>query len=387
MVSLVEVRCLNRTETTKSPTDFGDFRTSTCDQAVQSNSGLGGFNEDRFPICVRESMEEYLTLVDDVLREGSYKPNRTGVDTIAGFSRQYEIDLAAGFPLVTTKDLSGFRWNSLIHEFLWYLSGDEHIRDLREETSIWDAWADDQGHLDTAYGRFWRRYPIPNDGQRLPGESWPDPDNPWVTEEGTFDQIGYAINQLRENPHSRRIVVSAWHPANAAVSTLPPCHYSFTFNVQNGRLHTHLTQRSGDVALGVPFNIAAYALLTLVIARETNLQPGRFAHTIVDAHVYCGSGQRGKWYEENLTQLQERLASVTDRADYLDVREWVNESAPREEQSNLDHVPGLLLQCSRTPRERPEIEVANVPLDALSFDDIELVEYDPAPAIEFEVAE
>ncbi|MEF8773947.1 MAG: thymidylate synthase [Halobacteriales archaeon] len=332
-------------------------------------------------------MQQYLDLVDDVLQSGVHKPNRTGVDTISAFSRQYEVDLLEGYPLLTTKDLSGFRWNSLIHEFLWYLSGEQHIRDLREETSIWDAWADEDGHLDTAYGRFWRRYPVPDENDRLPGETWPEDGHRWLNDEGTFDQLQYAIDQLRENPNSRRIVVSAWHPANSSVSTLPACHYTFVFNVQGDRLNTQLTQRSGDVALGIPFNVAAYALLTQVIAGLTDLQPGRFAHTVVDAHVYAGEGDRGAWYGDNLDSLQGKLDAVETREDYLAVRDWVEETAPPEDEAGYDHVPGLLLQASREPRERPRIEVAEKPLDELAFEDVQLHDYDPAPGIDFEVAE
>jgi thymidylate synthase len=332
-------------------------------------------------------MRQYLDLVTDVLGSGTYKPNRTGVDTIAAFSRHYAVDLDAGFPLLTTKDLSGARWNSLLHELVWYLSGDEHIRDLREETGIWDAWADEAGRLDTAYGRFWRRFPVPDEG--LPGESWPDEDHRWRNDEGTFDQIAYALDQLRETPESRRIVISAWHPANAAVSTLPPCHYTFVLNVQGDELNVHLTQRSGDVALGIPFNIAAYSLLATAIAGRTGFEPGTFAHTIVDAHVYCGAGDRGAWYADNLDDLQSRLAAVDDPETYREVRAWVESTAPPEPEGHErdDHVPGLLEQCAREPRDRPEIEIADVPLDDLSVDDVELSGYDPAPGIRFGVAE
>ncbi|MFC6824889.1 thymidylate synthase [Halopelagius fulvigenes] len=333
-------------------------------------------------------MRQYLDLVTDVLSGGQYKPNRTGVDTISAFSQHYEIDLAEGFPLLTTKDLSGFRWNSLIHEFVWYLSGEEHIRTLREETGIWDAWADEEGRLDTAYGRFWRRFPVPEEG--LPGEAWPEDDHRWMNDdERTFDQIQYVLDQLRENPNSRRLVVNAWHPANAAVSTLPPCHYSFVFNAQGDRLNLHLTQRSGDTALGIPFNIAAYSLLLTAVAQRTGFEPGTFAHTVVDAHVYCGEGERGAWYADHLSGLQARLADVSDRSEYLDVRDWLVESAPAEpdDARDYDHVPGLLEQCSRTPRERPTIEVADKPLDELTYDDIELRGYDPAEGIRFAVAE
>ncbi|WP_255150018.1 thymidylate synthase [Halorarius halobius] len=332
-------------------------------------------------------MQQYLDLVADVLESGTYKPNRTGVDTVAGFSHHYTVDLQRGFPLLTTKTLSGYRWNSLIHELLWYLSGEEHVRNLREETKIWDAWADENGHLDTAYGRFWRRYPVPDDEERLPGESWPDDAHRWLNDDGTFDQLAYAVDQLRENPRSRRIVVNAWHPANAAVSTLPPCHYTFVFNVQGDRLNTHLTQRSGDIALGVPFNIAAYSLLTHAVAQQVDLEVGEFGHTVVDAHVYCGEGERGAWYADNLPALQERMSAVEDRREYREVREWLEREAPEEQRDDYDHVPGLLTQLSREPRERPTVEVADKPLDDLAYEDFELSGYDPAPGIEFAVAE
>ncbi|MFW5978018.1 MAG: thymidylate synthase [Halohasta sp.] len=332
-------------------------------------------------------MQHYLDLVDDTLAGGTYKPNRTGVDTIASFSQQYTVDLQEGFPLLTTKDLSGFRWNSLIHEFKWYLSGEEHIRNLREETGIWDAWADDEGRLDTAYGRFWRRYPVPTEG--LDGEAWPEEDHRWQNDDGTFDQIQYVVDTLNESPNSRRLVVSAWHPANAAVSTLPPCHYTFVFNVQGDRLNCHLTQRSGDIALGVPFNIAAYSLLTHAVAQETGFEVGEFGHTIVDAHVYCGTDERGAWYADNLDELQRRLGEVDSREGYLGVREWLTETAPDEREGNerYDHVPGLLTQLSREPRSRPTIEIADKPLEELEFEDIRLVDYDPGDGIRFAVAE
>jgi thymidylate synthase len=335
-------------------------------------------------------MRQYQELVADVLGEGAYKPNRTGVDTVAAFSQHHEIDLQRGFPLLTTKDLSGARWNSLVHEFLWYLSGEEHVRTLREHTGIWNEWADEEGRLDTAYGRFWRRYPIPEDG--LEGEAWPDETDPWIEEEGddlVFDQIRYALDQLRENPRSRRIVVNAWHPANAAVSTLPPCHYTFVFNVQGDRLNLHLTQRSGDIALGVPFNIAAYSLLATAVAQRTGFEVGTFAYSVVDAHAYCGTDERGAWYADNLDALQARLADVEERRDYLTVRDWLVDAAPPESEAdeNRDHVPGLLAQLARQPRERPEIRIADKPLDELTAADIELRDYEAAPGLDFAVAE
>ena len=333
-------------------------------------------------------MQQYLDLVEHVLAEGTYKPNRTGVDTLAAFGYDYEVDLQEGYPLLTTKQMDGFRWNSMIHEVLWYLSGEEHIRNLREETGIWDDWADEKGHLDTAYGRFWRRYPIPEDDDRLPGESWPADDHRWVNDEGTFDQLQYVMDQLRENPQSRRLVVNAWHPANAAVSTLPPCHYTFVFNVQGDQLNVHLTQRSGDVALGIPFNIAAYSLLAHVVADRTGFEVGRFSHTVVDAHVYCGEGERGEWYRDNRGELRERVRSVDDRTEYADVKNWIEAEAPPEPGAeNADHVPNLLEQLTREPRDRPTIDVAEKPLADLEFEDIQLRDYESAPGLDFSVAE
>jgi thymidylate synthase len=330
-------------------------------------------------------MEQYLSLVDDVLREGRYKPNRTGVDTISTFSQHYEVDLREGFPLLTTKRMDGFRWDSMLHELLWYLSGEEHVRNLREKTGIWNEWADEEGNLDTAYGRFWRRFPVPEEG--LPGESWPEDGHRWMNDEGTFDQIQYVVDGLRENPNSRRFVVSAWHPANAAVSSLPPCHYTFVVNVQGETLNLHLTQRSGDVALGIPFNVAAYALLATVLARQTGFEVGKFAHTIVDAHVYCGEGERGEWYRDNLVDLQARLADVSAKSEFEEVRGWLESTSPTEDEEGFDHVPGLLTQLSREPKSPPEIEISANSLSELTYDDIALREYDAHPGLRFRVAE
>jgi thymidylate synthase len=343
-------------------------------------------------------MQAYLDTVERVLRTGTYKPNRTAVDTIAGFGQHYTVDQSEGFPLLTTKQMDGFRWESMLAELFWYLSGQEHIRDLREQTGIWDEWADEAGHLDTAYGRFWRRYPVPEGDDRLPGESWADRESPWVSaEEGdgddrlTFDQFDYVLDQLRENPSSRRIVVTAWHPANASVSTLPPCHYTFIFSVQGDRLNLHLTQRSADLALGVPFNIACYSLLLRLVAQETGFVAGTFSHQLVDAHVYCGSGERGAWYGEHIDELQERLSEVrSDSATtYRDLKGWLEETAPPEagDAERQDHVPGLLEQLSRDPLDRPTVEVADRPLADLGPADIQLREYESHPGITFAVAE
>ncbi|MFC4359441.1 thymidylate synthase [Halobium salinum] len=332
-------------------------------------------------------MDAYLDLVSDTLTRGHHKSNRTGVDTVATFGQFYDVDLAEGFPLLTTKQMDGFRWDSMIHELLWYLSGEEHVRSLRERTGIWDEWADEEGRLDTAYGRFWRRFPVPDSG--LEGESWPDDTHRWMNEgERTFDQIAYVMDTLRENPRSRRMVVNAWHPANAAVSTLPPCHYTFVFNVQgDGTLNVHLTQRSGDVALGIPFNIAAYALLAKVVAQRTGFDLGRFAHTVVDAHVYCGAGDRGAWYADELPAVSQRIADAETGEEYEAVAGWVEEAAPGGDGAEYDHVPNLVRQLGRDPLPRPEVDVADVPLDELTYDDIQLKGYESHDGLSFEVAE
>lgn len=340
-------------------------------------------------------VEQYLDAVNTVLRNGNHKPNRTGVDTISSFGHFYRIDLSKGFPLLTTKKMDGYRWNSLIHEIIWYFSGEEHIRNLREHTKIWDAWADDNGRLETAYGRFWRRYPIPGEADQLDGEAWPENGDRWVNKEKdgrlTFDQLQYVIDTLNDdNPdksaHSRRLVINAWHPANAAVSTLPPCHYSFVFNVQGDKLNVHLTQRSCDLALGVPFNIACYSILANIVAQQTGFDLGYFGHTLVDAHVYCGKGDRGTFYQNNLAELQERLDAVEERDEFVDVKGWVQDTAPEQEKP-YDHVPGLLEQLSRDPKSRPSLFLSDKDIDELAYDDIQLKDYDSHPGLTFAVAE
>ena len=293
----------------------------------------------------------YLGVVRRVLETGVRKANRTGTDTLSCFAEHYAVDLAEGYPLLTTKKVA---FKAMLRETLWYLSGDDHVRDLQQHTTIWDAWATDAGDLETAYGRFWRRFPIPEAGAALGGEVWADASHPNVRREAggslSFDQLGYVVDTLRRDPASRRLVVSAWHPANAAVSRLPPCHYTFCFNVSPAvdsrpdLLNCHLTQRSADLALGVPFNLACYALLTQVVAGIAGLRAGRFAHTLVDAHIY------------------------------------------------VDHIDGLRDQLGRTPTPAPTLRIApnadGAPkgLDDLGMDDFDVVGYDPQPAIRFPVA-
>mgnify|MGYP001183541967 CR=1 FL=1 len=286
-------------------------------------------------------MREYLDLVKYVLDNGTEQKNRTGVNTLSCFAYFYQADLQKGFPLLTTKKVN---FEALVHELFWYLSGQAHIRNLKTKTKIWDDWADGEGRLETAYGRFWRRFPVPS--KAAEGEKW---GSRWVTtdpETGdkTFDQIRYIIDILKEikrnptTPNLRRMVVTAWHPGNAAESKLPPCHYTFCFSVIGDRLNCHLTQRSGDIALGIPFNLACYSLLTMMLARETGFQPGSFAHTIINAHIYA------------------------------------------------NHIEGLKKQLAREPKKLPSVRIADKPFFELGPSDISLEGYDPHPGIKFSVA-
>ncbi len=281
-------------------------------------------------------MKAYLDLVQNVLDNGVWKNNRTGVRTLSNFAEFYKIDLSDGFPLLTTKKVF---FKSVIMELLWYLRGEDHINWLRDENDIhiWDAWADEEGYVGPIYPVLWRRFPMAkasdgtayqplgNNGQK----NW---------EYHEFDQVQNAIELLKTNPESRRIVVSAWHPGLLGEMGLPPCHLMYIFNVSGGKLHCHLTQRSGDIALGIPFNLACYSALTMAIAQETGLQPGTFAHTIVDAHIY------------------------------------------------EDHIEGLKEQLKREPKSLPELKIATKPIDKLTFEDFELLNYDPHPVIKFPVA-
>ena len=210
-------------------------------------------------------MRAYLDLIDRVLSEGADKGDRTGTGTRSVFGHQMRFDLSKGFPLVTTKKL---HIRSIVHELLWFLKGDTNIAYLNANgVKIWDDWADDKGELGPVYGAQWR--------------SWPD------YQGGHIDQIAGVVEQIRRNPNSRRLIVSAWNPALVDEMALPPCHCLFQFYVADGRLSCQLYQRSADIFLGVPFNIASYALLTAMVAQATGLQPGDFVHTLGDAHLYA----------------------------------------------------------------------------------------------------
>ena len=263
-------------------------------------------------------MQAYLDLMRHVLEHGHVKTDRTGTGTRSIFGHQMRFDLAKGFPLVTTKKV---HLKSIIHELLWFLAGDTNIAYLKAHgVSIWDEWADANGELGPVYGYQWR--------------SWPAPDGRHI------DQISQVLRQLRDTPDSRRMIVSAWNPALVDQMALPPCHSLFQFYVADGKLSCQLYQRSADIFLGVPFNIASYALLTLMVAQVCQLQPGEFIHTLGDAHLYS------------------------------------------------NHLEQAQLQLSREPRPLPVMRLNPAVTDLFSFKfaDFTLEGYDPHPAIRAEVA-
>ena len=258
-------------------------------------------------------MKQYLDLLDRVLKEGVQKEDRTGTGTISVFGHQMRFDLNEGFPCLTTKKL---HLKSIIHELLWFLKGDTNVKYLQDNgVRIWNEWADENGDLGHVYGYQWR--------------SWPD------YQGGHIDQITEVINTIKNNPDSRRMLVSAWNVADINNMNLPPCHIFFQFYVANGKLSLQLYQRSADIFLGVPFNIASYALLLQMVAQVTGLQPGEFVHTFGDAHIY------------------------------------------------QNHLEQVKLQLSREPRKLPLMKINPEVKDIFNFkfEDFELVNYDPHPHI------
>ena len=230
-------------------------------------------------------MRQYLDLLGHVLEHGVDRGDRTGTGTRGVFGWQMRFDLAEGFPALTTKKL---HLKSIVHELLWFLKGETNIGYLRDNgVTIWDEWADENGDLGPVYGAQWR--------------SWPDGKG------GSIDQIANVVRAIRENPDSRRLVVSAWNPAEVEDMALPPCHCLFQFNVAQGRLSCQLYQRSADIFLGVPFNIASYALLTMMVAQVTGLKPGHFIHTLGDAHLYANHFEQAR---EQLSRTPKPLPTM-----------------------------------------------------------------------------
>ena len=230
-------------------------------------------------------MQAYLDLLQHVLDTGADKGDRTGTGTRSVFGHQMRFDLSEGFPVLTTKRL---HLRSIIHELLWFLAGDTNVKYLQDNgVRIWNEWADEQGELGPVYGHQWRSWPTPNGG--------------------TIDQISQLVEQIRSNPNSRRLIVSAWNVADVDHMALPPCHCLFQFYVANGKLSCQLYQRSADIFLGVPFNIASYALLTHMIAQVTNLEVGDFVHTLGDAHLYSNHFDQAR---EQLTRTPKALPAL-----------------------------------------------------------------------------
>lgn len=263
-------------------------------------------------------MQQYLDLLSRILNEGVHKGDRTGTGTLSVFGNQMRFDLRDGFPLLTTKKL---HLKSIIYELLWFLRGDTNVHYLQEHgVRIWNEWADENGELGPVYGHQWR--------------SWPD------YKGGTIDQISNVLEQIKHNPNSRRMLVTAWNPAEVDEMALPPCHCLFQFYVADGRLSLQLYQRSADTFLGVPFNIASYALLLQMMAQVTGLEAGEFIHTTGDTHLYS------------------------------------------------NHLEQAKLQLTRTPRPLPKIKINPDVKDlfAFKYEDFELVDYNPYPHISAEVA-
>lgn len=297
-------------------------------------------------------MKAYHDIVKEVISTGTRKPSRTGIDTISGFSYLFKHDLRDGFPLLTTKKMDGKLWNSIVHELLWFLSGENHIRNLKEKTGIWNEWADKEGNLETAYGFYWRNFPhVGGKMQHYSKDMNADYGIGGSTEAGNFDQVSWIINELKKNPLSRRMVCSAWEPKNATSSKLPPCHFCWVVNVQNGRLCLQWIMRSVDLFLGFPFNIASYSLLCHLLANEAGLEPGIVSCNLIDAHIY-----------------------VADKDDETPIvtNPLTGETAPRCE---FDHLEKLKVQMEREPLPLPSIKIAKKPIFDMQFEDIELIGY------------
>ncbi|MBI4231929.1 thymidylate synthase [Candidatus Peregrinibacteria bacterium] len=271
-------------------------------------------------------MKQYLDLVREVLENGEEKKDRTGTGTISLFGAQKKYDLREGFPLITTKKV---RMDAIIRELLWFLRGSTNINDeLTQHTPIWDAWADEKGELGPIYGYQWRKWE----------KFVEDREHSGLYKKTHVDQIQNVIDTIKNNPDSRRIIVSGWNVSDIDRMALPPCHTLFQFYVISGRLDLQLYQRSADIALGVPYNIASYSTLLMMMAQECGLIPGVFVHTIGDAHIY------------------------------------------------LNHVEGLKEQLTRSPKALPTLTVAKKPFWDLEFDDFELTGYEHDAFIKFPIA-
>ena len=262
-------------------------------------------------------MQQYLDLLARVRRDGVWKDDRTGTGTYSIFGHQMRFDLRDGFPIVTTKKL---HLKSIIHELLWFLKGDTNIAYLNANgVSIWNEWADENGNLGPVYGAQWR--------------SWPRPEG------GAIDQLSNVQTQIRANPNSRRLIVSAWNPTDIDDMALPPCHCLFQFYVAEKRLSCQLYQRSADIFLGVPFNIASYALLTIMMAQATGLQPGEFIHTLGDAHLYSNHVEQA---DEQLIREPFPLPEIINNPAVTDIFDFVYDDFGLEDYRAHPHIPAAV---------------------------------------------
>lgn len=262
-------------------------------------------------------MKQYLDLINRVLTEGVQREDRTGTGTIGVFGHQMRFDLQQGFPLLTTKKL---HLKSIIYELLWFIKGDTNVKYLQDNgVRIWNEWADENGDLGPVYGHQWR--------------SWPAYDGT------TIDQLGDVIEQIKKNPNSRRLLVSAWNVAEVNNMALPPCHTMFQFYVANGKLSCMLYQRSADIFLGVPFNIASYALLTMMIAQVCNLQPGEFVHTLGDAHIYLNHLDQVR---EQISREPYALPRMMINPDVKDINDFKYEDFTLDGYQAHPHIKGVV---------------------------------------------
>ncbi len=343
-----------------------------------------------------------------------FKGGSKGSGLISLFGYQNSYDLREGFPLLTTKKMAV---KSIIRELLWFLKGDTNIKPLEDyNVPIWRGNAFEHnlpkmaeegvfpkgivkyspdwdkamleyaqkikespefagrfGDAGPIYGRQWRKWRYFDEKQGKLVE---------------IDQLGRVLNNMRKNPDGKKHLVTAWNPGDVPDMSLPPCHVMFQMTSNDeGEMDLQLYQRSCDQFLGVPFNIASYAMLTQIIAQEIGLTPRRFVHTFGDAHFYTGLEKRGQWYKENLKILQEKIEHVHSPSEHLDILDWVNKNAPKDaNEEKYDHVTAILEQLSRTPRKIPVLKIAKKPFDELTIDDIVFEGYDPHPKIERSMA-
>jgi thymidylate synthase len=352
-------------------------------------------------------MKQYLEHSLEILsgKRSEYKQNRTGIDAISLFGYQNHYDLREGFPLMTTKKMP---FKTIAHELIWFMRGESNIKYLVDNNiHIWDGngfqhylkkhgkdkdfiiyspewqkakeeyiqrikedfdFAEKEGDLGPVYGKQWRH---------------------WKTSDGKeIDQFKNLVDTLRKSPSSRRLIVSAWNPEEIPNMALPPCHVMYHLNVNNGFMDLQLYQRSCDMFLGVPFNVASYSMLAQVLAQQANLKPRMFVHTFGDSHFYCGAGKRGRYYGEHFDWFKTKVERNIYAEDYSDLAKDIEKDFPAEEpgKEGQDHVTAILEQLSRTPIQLPTLEIANKDYDKLAIDDFKLKNYDPYPVIKREMA-